>query len=164
MTFAIRSADPNEPGVRTLVDALDAYQRSLYPEESNHLDPLSELSKANVIFLCACSDDTVVACGAAKVLEDVERYGEIKRMYVAPGARGKGLSRRLLQELEARLLDRDVHIVRLETGIHQREALGLYARMGYSKRAPFGDYAEDPLSVFMEKRLCPDDTPTASSA
>ena len=164
MTFLIRNADPNEPGVRELVDALDVYQRSLYPEESNHLDSLSELSKTNVIFLCASRDDTVVACGAAKVLEDIECYGEIKRMYVTPAARGQGLSRRLLEELEARLLDRDVHIARLETGVHQPEALGLYERMGYCKRAPFGEYVEDPLSVFMEKRLCPDDSPTASSA
>jgi len=153
VTFAIRSADPNEPGVRPLIDALDAYQRSLYPAESNHLDSLSELSKSNVVFLCACSGETVVGCAAAKVLQDSPPYGEIKRMYVAPACRGQGLSRRLLQALEARLLDRDVRIARLETGVHQPEALGLYERMGYRKRAPFGDYAEDRLSVFMEKRL-----------
>lgn len=153
MTFEIRNADPLEPGIRSLIDALDAYQLSLYPAESNHLDSLDELTAGNVIFLCACSEQTAVGCGAVKVLEIPERYGEIKRLYVEPAYRGQGLSRRLMEELEARLLDRDVHIARLETGVHQPEALGLYERMGYHERAPFGDYVEDPLSVFLEKQL-----------
>ena len=153
VTFAIRIADPNEPGVRSLIEALDAYQRSLYPEESNHLDSLAELSTTNVVFLCACSGEAAVACAAAKVREDSPRYGEIKRMYVEPAVRGQGLSRRLLQALETILLDHDVRIARLETGVHQPEALGLYERMGYRRRGPFGDYVDDPLSVFMEKHL-----------
>jgi putative acetyltransferase len=153
VTIEIRSADPNEPGIRPLIDALDAYQLSLYPAESNHLDSLDELAAANVVFLCACSGQTAVGCGAAKVLEVPERYGEIKRLYVEPAYRGQGLSLRLMQELEAHLLGRDVHVARLETGVHQPEALGLYERMGYRKRAPFGDYVEDALSVFMEKQL-----------
>ncbi len=48
---------------------------------------------------------------------------------------------------------RGVRLARLETGVHQHEALGLYADMGYTKRGPFGSYSDDPLSVFMEKRL-----------
>jgi putative acetyltransferase len=43
--------------------------------------------------------------------------------------------------------------LRLETGIHQPEALALYERAGFVRSPPFGDYREDPLSVFMEKRL-----------
>ena len=46
-----------------------------------------------------------------------------------------------------------MHVARLETGIHQPEALGLYRRLGYVERGPFGSYALDPLSVFFEKRL-----------
>jgi putative acetyltransferase len=44
------------------------------------------------------------------------------------------------------------HILRLEAGIHQPEALGLYEALGYVRRGPFGDYGDDPVSVFMEKR------------
>lgn len=163
MSLSIRSADPYEPGVLSLIDALDAYQRELYPAESNHLEPPSELRKSNVVFLCAAEGGAVVGCGAAKVLDGPPRYGEIKRMFVLPAARGRGVSRQLLQALEARLLARDVHLVRLETGIHQPQALRLYERMGYRRRPPFGDYTDDPLSVFMEKRLCPAATPAASS-
>lgn len=153
VSVKIRSADPDEPGVRVLIDALDAYQRSLYPAESNHLDSVSELGKSNVVFLCACIGEKIVGCGAAKVRETPERYGEIKRLYVEPAHRGRGLSTRLLTELEERLRGRDVHIARLETGIHQPEAMGLYQRMGYCERTPFGEYTNDPLSVFMEKQL-----------
>jgi len=153
VTFEIRSTDPREPGIRSLIDALDAYQLSLYPAESNHLDSLDELAAANVVFLCASSGRKIVGCGAVKVLEVPERYGEIKRLYVEPTYRGQGLSRQLLHELEAHLLDCGVHTARLETGIRQPEALGLYERMGYRKRTPFGDYVDDPVSVFMEKQL-----------
>jgi putative acetyltransferase len=67
--------------------------------------------------------------------------------------RGKGLSKAIMQTLEAHLQAAGVRLARLETGIHQPEALGLYARLGYVLREPFGAYAQDPLSVFMEKTL-----------
>ncbi len=46
-----------------------------------------------------------------------------------------------------------VHSLKLETGIHQPEAIGLYERFGFVRCEPFGDYAPDPLSLFMEKPL-----------
>ncbi len=55
--------------------------------------------------------------------------------------------------LEAVLIGEGYFLARLETGIAQPEALGLYRAMGYYERAPFGAYLTDPLSVFMEKRL-----------
>jgi ribosomal protein S18 acetylase RimI-like enzyme len=59
----------------------------------------------------------------------------------------------MLNHLAAQTLERGVAALRLETGIHQREAIGLYERMGFYRIPPFGDYREDPLSVFFEKRL-----------
>ena len=58
-----------------------------------------------------------------------------------------------MSAIEAHAVESGMSVVRLETGIYQPEAIGLYERMGYTRRGPFGDYAEDPLSVFMEKRL-----------
>jgi len=55
--------------------------------------------------------------------------------------------------LENCLVKRSIFTARLETGIHQHEAIDLYQKLGYSKIAPFGDYTEDPLSVFMEKKI-----------
>jgi putative acetyltransferase len=80
-------------------------------------------------------------------------YAEIKRMYVMPEFRGLQLGRRLLEELEVWARDAGLKLARLETGIAQPEALGLYERAGYQRRGPFGSYPEDPLCVFMEKSL-----------
>ena len=73
----------------------------------------------------------------------------------AAGWRAQGLSRALMVALEAHLRASGVPLARLETGIHQPEALALYARLGYVRRGPFGAYRPDPLSVFMEKPLLP---------
>jgi putative acetyltransferase len=74
-------------------------------------------------------------------------------MFVVPGCRGMGVGRRILEELESRARASGLQIARLETGIHQADAVALYERAGYRRRAPFGDYCEDPLSLFMEKSL-----------
>jgi putative acetyltransferase len=74
-------------------------------------------------------------------------------MFVSPSARGRGLAQRLITQLETEAAARGCRLVRLESGPYQPEALGLYARCGYERCGPFGGYADDPLSVFMEKRL-----------
>ncbi len=58
-----------------------------------------------------------------------------------------------MNHLEAWLLENNIPLARLETGIYQKEALSLYKRRSYTEIDPFGDYAVDPLSVFMEKKL-----------
>jgi len=131
----------------------DAYMAALYPSESNHLESVQALIRPNVYFLGCFLEDRIVGCGAVKVLSDDGGYGEIKRVFVLDGHRGKGYSRAIMQKLEDHLQGRGIALARLETGILQREALGLYKRLGYAVRGPFGAYVEDPLSVFMEKRL-----------
>lgn len=147
----IKPVSPQDKTVQLLIKQLDQYQSALYPAESNHLDSVEELEKENVCFLGAFEDAQLVGCGAVKIMP--EGYGEIKRVYVIPQARGKGISKHIMDALEKLLLEENISLTRLETGIHQKEALGLYERRGYIKTGPFGDYKEDPLSVFMEKRL-----------
>ena len=91
-----------------------------------------------------------MGCGGCWLHGD---YAEIKRVYVSPRARGLGLAKKLMDRIEAEARMTGRMIARLETGIHQPEALGLYRRLGYADRGPFGDYTEDPNSVFMEKLL-----------
>ncbi len=67
--------------------------------------------------------------------------------------RGRGIARAIMNNLEVRLHNEEIGIARPETGVRQPGALGLYRRLRYVERAPFGHYREDPLSVFMEKRL-----------
>ena len=147
----IRPLPPVDSRARRLVDALDRLQLSLYPAESNHLDPIETLERDNVTFLAAFVAGEVVGCGAVKRMPG--RYGEIKRMYVDPNARGRGVGRALIEALESSLLADGIDVARLETGVRQPEALSLYERCGYVRIPPFGEYREDPLSVFLEKRL-----------
>ena len=148
--IAIRQVDPKQMEIIDLIRQLDEYQESMYPPESNHLDAIDELSKPGVHFLAAYDDSIICGIGAVKVFND---YGEIKRVYVPESHRGKGIAKEIMRQLENRLIERSVFIARLETGIHQHEAINLYKRLGYSETAPFGDYIDDPLSVFMEKKI-----------
>lgn len=146
-------ADPCSPAARRLIAASDAYMGSLYPAESNHLEPPEALRSETARFLGAFDAGTLIGCGAVKFMHDDGDYGEIKRVFVVPERRGRGVSRLLMQELELLLVERGIVLARLETGIRQPEALGLYEKLGYRYREPFGRYAVDPLSVFMEKSL-----------
>ena len=124
---------------------------ALYPPESNHLLDVAALCDAAVTFLVVRAGDEAIGCGA--LLRDPRGWGEIKRMYLRPDRRGRGIGARVLAELEAIARASGLPLLRLETGIHNSEALALYRRAGFTDRAAFGDYAPDPLSVFMEKRV-----------
>jgi ribosomal protein S18 acetylase RimI-like enzyme len=74
-------------------------------------------------------------------------------MYVRPRFRGIGLAKLMLNHLAEYARGRGVGLVRLETGIHQHAAIGLYEGAGFRRIPPFGEYRDDPLSLFFEKRL-----------
>jgi ribosomal protein S18 acetylase RimI-like enzyme len=76
-------------------------------------------------------------------------------MYVRPQFRGRGFAKLMLNHLSAYARAQNVTLLRLETGIHQHEAIALYERMGFYAIPPFGDYKPDPLSRFYEKSLTP---------
>lgn len=145
----IKLETPNQPEVVALIDLLDTYQLSLYPPESVYALDMNSLLQPNVLFAVARdADGAAVGCGAIVVTPE---YGEVKRMFVHPAARGQGVAQRLLGMLETEALARGCRQFMLETGPSQPEAIGLYERLGYRVRGPYGDYRDDPLSVFMEK-------------
>jgi len=148
--IVIAAESPDQPEVRALISELDALQLRLYPAESNHFVDIASLSDGSTIFLVARKDGAAIGCGAMMLREG---YGEIKRMFVASDARGLGLGRKLIDALEASRPADICSVFRLETGIHQADAIRLYENAGYVRRGPFGDYADDTLSVFMEKKL-----------
>ena len=112
---------PDQPDVVALVDELDAYQKPLYPAESHHGIDIAALLQPHVLFAVARDDDgAAVGCGA--VLAGPE-FGELKRMYVQPRARGRGVGGALLRLLEAEALRRGCRVLKLETGIRQPEAV-----------------------------------------
>ena len=140
---------PDQPDVIQLVEALDAYQKPLYPPECHYGIDIAALSAAHVLFAVARDQrGAAVGCGAI-VLESA--YGELKRMFVRPENRGQGVAAKVLAFLENTAVARGCKRFALETGISQPEALAFYARAGYVERGPFGNYPADPFSVFMEK-------------
>ncbi len=149
----IEHLDPDSPEVQALVAESDAYYVDLYPAESNHLESSDNLKKSNVLFVGCRVDGELVASGAAKIMHDDGSYAEIKRVFVLDAYRGKGLSDQIMNFLETEVENRGVSLLRLETGIKQPEALGLYRKLGYAERGPYGAYGPDPYSVFMEKTL-----------
>ncbi|PYB77024.1 GNAT family N-acetyltransferase [Rhizobium wuzhouense] len=142
---------PRQAGVIRLLEQSNAYAASLYPAESNHMLPLDEIEQQNVSFFVARAGDAILGCAA--LVGQGDGTGEIKRMFVDEVARGLKLGKLLLARLEEEALRRQIHILRLETGIYQPEAIGLYRKAGYLEIPPFGGYTADPLSLFMEKRL-----------
>ena len=107
--------------------------------------------------LAIAVDGDVVGCAA---LRDASRYGagygELKRMYVRPAFRGRGLSRRALATLERIATERGLRRLILETGVRQPEAIGLYRSAGYRRIPAYGPYVEAPTSVCYARWLVPD--------
>lgn len=143
--------DPDQPDVVPLIRALDVFHSELYPAESNHFLDIAALKDPSVTFVVARIEGVAVGCGA--LVRQPDGSGEIKRMYIAPATRGQGLGRHILQILLNIADDQGLTPVFLETGIHNLEALSLYRSLGFHERGPFGAYAEDPNSIFMERKV-----------
>jgi putative acetyltransferase len=153
-TITIDRVDPRRADITALVHELDRYMRSLYPAESNHLVDVETLARPDVHFFAVTVDGAVRGCGAIMLRAEDGGYAEVKRIFVSPAARGLGLGRKIIAHLEATARTEGFPLMRLETGPYQPEALALFAASGFVTRSHFGDYpTDDPLSVFMEKRL-----------
>ena len=127
--YTVTDIAPTDAEFTALIAALDAWQETLYPAESNHLLDLSQLPPQTVIALVIRSaQGEAVGCGAIVLSE--EGFGEMKRVYIDPQHRGQQLGEKLLAALEAKARQRDCHTLRLETGIHQHAAITLYTRNG----------------------------------
>ena len=150
MIIETKRADPRRDDYVRLLQASDEYAASLYPAESNHMLDIETLLRPQMKFFGVTVDGIVKGCGGFWEHDD---YVEIKRVYIDPSARGLGLSRKLMTVLEDEARAMGFKFARLETGISQPEALGLYKAIGYTDRGPFGEYKLDPLSVFMEKAI-----------
>lgn len=149
-SFAIRPIAIDHPQLTELMRRSDEYQAALYPAESIHSDSLDTLEKQAAVIVGAFEAARLLGCAAVKPRDG---YGEIKRMFVLPEARGRGIAKGLLTALERALVDHGIYHAKLETGVRQPAALQLYETYGYRRCEPFAEYWADPLSVFMEKDL-----------
>lgn len=119
------------------------------PPESRHALDLSGLQVADVTFWSVWEGDALVGCGALKELSP--DHGEVKSMHTAAAHRGKGIAARIVEHILAVARARGYTRLSLETGSMAgfAPARGLYERYGFTYCGPFGDYREDPHSVFM---------------
>jgi GNAT superfamily N-acetyltransferase len=142
---------PDSPDAAALVEELEAHLAEWYPIESRHGFSVDKLLRERVAFFVTRVDGVAAGCGGLFLVEG--EYAEIKRMYVRPACRGRGLGRLMLEHLSAHARALGATRLRLETGIHQHEAVGLYERSGFRRIPPFGPYWNDPVSRCYEKDL-----------
>jgi putative acetyltransferase len=123
------------------------------PQGSCHYLDLSRLQHASVTFWTIWEGDELAGCGALKELSAV--HGEVKSMRTASAFRRRGVAARLLHHIIDEARRRGYQRLSLETGrvAYFEPARNLYASFGFENCAPFGDYQEDPNSVFMTKDL-----------
>ncbi|MBK9125782.1 MAG: GNAT family N-acetyltransferase [Chloroflexi bacterium] len=154
MTISITREDPFHPVCLTLMGELSAELGALYGGDDGgaaSADP-SGFVAPGAAFVLAWSNGQPVGCGALRPFNSADTV-EVKRMYVRPAARGNGISRLILRELERLAREFGYRRVILETGTLQPEAIRLYESEGYLPTDCYGEYADDPVSVCFDKRL-----------
>ena len=143
--------------VRALIEELDRTLELRYLPEQRHGLAVEALFRPHVRFFIARQNGVACGCGGLALFET---FGEVKRMYVRDGMRGRGVARALLSRIESEAISNGLDLLRLETGDGQTAAMRLYERAGFERCPAFGEYASlEPLavatSVFFEKRLTP---------
>jgi putative acetyltransferase len=149
----IRREELTSDTALALITALNAELRARYPEDGVNyfrLDP-DDVRTGHGAFLVAWSADLAMGCGAVRLIDP--HTAEIKRMYVRPEMRGRGVARHVLDALEREAKTLGATRLLLETGTRQPEAIALYTKAGFTPTGPFGEYRPSPLNTFMEKPL-----------
>ena len=135
----------------TLIRHLSAELGTRYGDDGAGAFSPDDMDAPGAAFVIARVNGQPVGCGALRPMEP--GVGEVKRMYVEPDMRGRGLSRQILQKLEDTAREFGYTTLRLETGLKQPEAIGLYETAGYGRIPPYGHYVNSPHSVCFEKAL-----------
>ena len=151
--LTITRADVRAPDIHNLLMTHHALMRSSSPEESCHVMAPGTLLDRGVTLFAARDGDTVLGVGALAVI--APGHGELKSMHTAAEARGRGVARAVLGALIGAAQEQGLTRLSLETGSMPEfaAARALYETEGFDLCPPFGDYVEDPLSVFMTRTL-----------
>ncbi|MEM9777249.1 MAG: GNAT family N-acetyltransferase [Chloroflexota bacterium] len=156
MEITIQKERPDSPEAVKLIDELENVLGALYNAENRFGYSVQKLIDQGVHFYVARADRHPAGCGGVQIFPDASPpYAELKRMYTHPDFRGMGIAKKMLEQLKQIALDHDVTVLRLETGIYQHEAIGLYKQWGFEERGPFGDYTGLEVNLYFEKTLSP---------
>jgi putative acetyltransferase len=145
-TLAIRRSTLGSPEAARLIAALNAELTATFPEPgATHFSLAgTEVEGGIGAFVLAYLDDVAVGCGAVRRLD--EATAELKRMYVDPSVRGRGVGRALVEALEGEARRLGLTRVVLETGTRLAPAIGLYESAGYARIPLFGEYLASPAT------------------
>lgn len=145
--------DLTRPEVLALLNEHLTSMYALSPPESVHALDADKLKGPGITFWTAWADGVLMGCGALKEL--TPSHAEIKSMRTPQARRGQGAGRALLEHILRVAKERNYALLSLETGSQEAfvPAQRLYERFGFTHCGPFGDYKEDPNSVFMSLRL-----------
>jgi putative acetyltransferase len=147
--IVVAAETPDTSEILELLGERDAHFDRLYAGEDRNARPV-DLEREDLRFFTVRVSGQLAGCGALVVHP---AYGELKRFYVRPQFRGWGLGLRLVEAADQEARTHGCRVLRLETGVLEPEAIGLYRSAGFRERECFGDYRPDPLSVFMEKEV-----------
>ncbi|HEY6175963.1 MAG TPA: GNAT family N-acetyltransferase [Kofleriaceae bacterium] len=155
MQLIIERATAPTDDVRGLIVELEDSLAAEYPPEQRHGLAIDAIFQPHIQFFVARVDGGAVGCAGVALFADL---AEVKRMYVRPAARGRGIAEALLARIETIARDAGLARLCLETGDRQLAAIRVYSRAGFSRCAAFGAYAAMPpastaTSVFFEKQL-----------
>ena len=141
------------PAIHALLNEHLQSMYALSPPESVHALDLEKLRRPEITFWSAWDGSVLLGCGALKELDG--KHGEVKSMRTPNALRRRGAGRALLAHAIGVARSRSYERLSLETGSMQafQPAQKLYESFGFTYCGPFGDYAEDPNSVFMTLRL-----------
>ena len=141
------------PEIIALLQEHLAEMRSVSPPESVHALDLAGLRQPDITFWSVWLGSDLAGCGALKRLSS--HHGEIKSMRTAGHHKRKGIAARMVRHILDEAARRDYRRLSLETGSqpHFAPARALYASFGFQPCGPFGDYRDDPNSIFMTKVL-----------
>ena len=151
LAIEIKATRPDSENALVLIRALDEDMRGRYPGRALHGLHPEDVMDHRLIVLIAHADGRAIGCDAVRELE--ASVGEVKRMFVQPSWRRRGVARQILAALETDARECGYVALRLETGSGQPEAIGFYQAAGYVHIPPFGEYVGNPASVCFEKRL-----------
>ena len=153
MTLRIAHADPLSAPVRALIAAHVAHGNTAYPAESNHhLSPEDYAASGTRLFTAQTEAKVIGMIGLRPLTPDT---AELKSMHVLPEGRGRGTGALLVDHVITLARCEGIGTLFLETGSKEASAAArrLYLRYGFDYCPPFGDYVEDPESVFMKLSL-----------
>jgi putative acetyltransferase len=140
----------DSPDFLTLTDELDTELCRIYNTRKEDYEEYNRITGLPTVIL-AYESNVVVACGCFKQFD--ARRIELKRMFVKPEFRGKGIASMMVKELEQWGHELGFQTVILETGKQQPEAIALYRKLGYTDIPHFGEFPEESRSVCLGKVL-----------